>query len=254
MLGLVLECATHPLDALTGTAKMIRVYIGWDVRDAKAYQVAEASLLAHASIEVEVVGLFEHRLRALGHYRRAYMMTGNSQRIDCIDGLPFSTDFSFTRFLVPWLAGDAKADELVVYTDPDVLWRSDIARLLALCDTKTDTALWCVHNNHQPVEERKALGVQTSYPRKNWSSVMVFRPSQIVADMNEQTNMRTGRWLHTFRWLGDDLIGKLPESWNLLEGSGGLGFKPDLVHYTRGTPDFDEYKDAAYSDEWRSYL
>ena len=232
---------------------MIRVYIGWDVRDTRAYQVAEASLHAHASVEVEVFGLFEHLLRQSNAYRRPYLMTGAGQRIDAIDGKPFSTDFSFTRFLVPWLADESSHDDLVVYTDPDVLWRTDIAELLALC-VGADMALWCVQNNHQPSEERKALGVQTSYPRKNWSSVMVFRPSMIVADMNEQTNTRTGRWLHTLRWLGDDLIGRLPESWNWLEGHSSSAITPDLVHYTRGTPDFPDYENAAFADEWRSYL
>ena len=53
--------------------------------------------------------------------------------------------------------------------------------------------------------------------------------------------------------LEDDEIGGLPEAWNWLEGHSDPSIQPKLVHFTRGTPDFPGYADAAYADEWHAY-
>ena len=63
-------------------------------------------------------------------------------------------------------------------------------------------------------------------------------------------NNQNGKWLHGFRWVDDEQIGSIPVSWNWLEGSSEPEIEPDMVHFTRGTPDFKGYEDAAFASEW----
>ena len=65
-------------------------------------------------------------------------------------------------------------------------------------------------------------------------------------------NTWTGRQLHGFGWLTDDLIGKLPPEWNWLEGHSSMELNPKAVHFTRGTPDMPGYENVPYADEWRA--
>lgn len=233
------------------TDTLAKVYIGWDGRDWLAAKVARSSLLAHATNGVEIVDLFDHELREAGNYWRSYRVDSFGQKRDDIDGKPFSTEFSFTRHLVPHL--ESYGDRLVVFTDPDVLWRADVYELLALCNDP-EKAVWCVKHDHQPPELVKALGLQTQYPRKNWSSVMVFRPSLCEALGVHDVSNKTGLWLQTLEWASDDMIGALPEEWNWLEGWSPDSINPKICHYTRGTPDMPGYEDTRCADEWRGYV
>ena len=62
--------------------------------------------------------------------------------------------------------------------------------------------------------------VQTAYPRKNWSSLMLFNcdhPS-VKALTPEVVNRENGAYLHRLQWAEDSDIGALPVEWNWLEG------------------------------------
>src|SRR5690349_14189084 len=79
-----------------------------------------------------------------------------------------STQFSFSRFLTPWLCG---YDGWAIFMDCDMLVLDDIARLWALRDERC--AVQVVKHVHVPKEDVKFLGaVQTRYEKKNWWSVM----------------------------------------------------------------------------------
>ena len=82
---------------------MLHIFIGYDSREDMAYKVAAHSVRRHCSIPCVVTPLKIDSLKAAGKYWRTYRTEGQ-QRIDMADGKPFSTDFSFTRFLVPHLA------------------------------------------------------------------------------------------------------------------------------------------------------
>ena len=125
------------------------VYIGFDRREPDATMVARRSLLKTSSIELDVHELREIELRERGFYDRPYRTEGN-QRIDERDGKPFSTDFSFTRFLVPALQ-DYKGWAL--YCDSDFLFRADVKELFALADDRY--AVMCVKHDHRPKEAVK---------------------------------------------------------------------------------------------------
>lgn len=227
----------------------IRVYVGWEQRDALAYEVCVHSLKAHASIPVEVIALKEWELRRHGVYWRNYSVDRSGQMWDGRDGKPFSTNFSFTRFAVPILEGEDSG--WVLFCDADMLWRADLAELIALLDD--EKALMCVRHDHRPDEAVKMDGViQTAYPRKNWSSLMVFKPWRNSGLTKYRLNNSAGSWLHGMLWLKDHEIGGLPEAWNWLEGFSSPDIQPKVVHYTRGTPDMPGYEGSAYADEWRA--
>lgn len=214
-----------------------RVYIGWDSREDIAYQVCRHSLLRHASIPVEVIPLRQQDLRAQGLYSRP------------ADPLA-ATEFTYTRFLVPHLA-DYRGWAL--YCDCDFLWRADVAELVALADDRFGAM--CVHHDHRPSETVKMDGkTQTVYPRKNWSSLILYHCGHAATRRltPEVVNRETGAYLHRFQWLADAQIGAVPETWNWLEGWSArpASGAPNVVHYTRGGPWFDNWRDVDYGDLW----
>lgn len=215
----------------------IRVFVGWDSREDIAYQVCRHSLLRHASIPVSVIPLRQAELRAQGLYRRS------------ADPLA-STEFTYTRFLVPHLAGFRG---WALYCDCDFLWRADIAALIAQADERYGAM--CVHHDHRPPETMKMDGkTQTLYPRKNWSSLILYNCAhpatrQLTPDV---VNRETGAYLHRFQWLADAEIGALPETWNWLEGWSAkpASGTPSVIHYTRGGPWFEKWRQVDYADLW----
>lgn len=230
------------------------VYIGYDPRDAQAFEVAKKSLLLRSSIPLNIVKLDDFSLRKKGVYVRSYYTkhdyeTNTLQKYDDQDHQPFSTDFSFLRFAVPVL--ESHRDEWVLFTDPDVLWRADIAEMLAEADRSK--AVCCVHHVHEPLEKHKMDGVrQTLYHRKNWSSVMLINPARCKMLDRKTLNEATGRWLHAMIWAGsDEQIGSLSEKWNWLCGHSSDSIDAALVHFTRGTPDMEGHENEPYADEWR---
>jgi hypothetical protein len=226
--------------------KPLNVYIGLDKNiGATAAAVCEKSIRAHASIPVSVTMLDQDWLRAVGLYHRQFYVE-NSQFYDARDSRPFSTQFSFTRFLTPSLQPSGWA----LFMDSDFMFRADIADLAALFDDQY--SLMCVKHQYAPTDKTKMAGqLQQNYDRKNWSSLMAFN-----CDRNHvtpfQVNSQPGSWLHQMRWLADSEIGEFPETWNWLDGH-SKGDNPKVVHHTRGTPDLPGWEDVAYADEWRAY-
>lgn len=211
---------------------MIRVFIGYDPAETVAFGVLAHSIHARASAPVSVAPVMLSQLKDV--YRRSH------------DALQ-STQFSFSRFLTPWLAG---YEGWAVFMDCDMLMRADIAELWKLRDERY--AVQVVKHVHVPKEEVKFLGaVQTKYEKKNWSSVMLMNCAKCRALTPEYVNTASGLELHQFKWLGDDaLIGAIPNRWNHLVGYDAARADAALVHYTIGGPWFAEYRDCEYAREW----
>lgn len=216
----------------------LRIYVGYDPEEDIAFRVCRHSIERHATKPVSVVPIDAEELRERGVYRR--------------DKDPLaSTAFTYTRFLTPWLAGYAG---WALFCDCDTLFTADVAELFALA--QGDKAVHCVHHDHRPTETEKMGGkIQTVYPRKNWSSVVLYNcghPANRVLTP-DVVNSQTGAYLHRFLWLDDDLIGELPEEWNWLEGSSPQKpTVPKLIHFTRGGPWFDLDHEIAYGDLWNA--
>ena len=213
---------------------MIRIFIGFDPRETVAYHVLSHSIHARASAPVSIAPLMLSQLGGL--------MTRERNSLQ-------STDFSFSRFLTPYLCG---FEGWAIFMDCDMLVLEDIAKLWALRDEKY--AVMCVKHDHVPKEKTKFLGAQqTKYEKKNWSSVMLFNCAKCTALTPDYVNSASGLDLHRFNWLGaDDLIGEIPHRWNLLVGY-DQSIPVDEVsnlHYTIGGPYFHDYKDIDYAAEW----
>jgi lipopolysaccharide biosynthesis glycosyltransferase len=159
-----------------------------------------------------------------------------------------STDFSFSRFLTPYLSHYVGWS---VFMDCDMLMLEDIAKLWSLCDERY--AVMVVKHAHDPREKTKFLGEpQTKYAKKNWSSVMLFNNSRCRALTPDYVNTATGLDLHQFKWLkSEEEIGELPAQWNHLVGYSAPRRDAALVHYTLGGPYFSEHTECEYAEAWR---
>lgn len=210
----------------------IRIFIGYDSREVVAWNVLAHSIIRRASRPVQVAPV---KLEQLSH---VFDREKNPLQ---------STEFSFSRFLVPWMCG---YEGWAIFTDCDMLVLDDVARLWALRDPRY--AVQVVKHNHVPVETVKFLGAtQTKYEKKNWTSVMLMNCAECRALTPEYVNTASGLELHQFKWLGDDArIGEIPSEWNHLVGYDPPRPGASLVHYTIGGPYFPEYKDCEYSREW----
>ena len=211
----------------------IRFFIGYDTREAIAFSVLAHSIHRRASVPVQIAPVMLSQLASV--FRR------ESNPLQ-------STQFSFSRFLVPYLCG---YEGWAIFTDCDMLVLDDVARLWALRDERY--AVQVVKHVHVPKEDVKFLGaVQTKYEKKNWSSVMLLNCAKCGALTPEYVNTATGLELHQFKWLqADHLIGELPSRWNHLVGYDAPRDDAILVHYTIGGPYFDEYRDCEYAQQWR---
>ena len=216
---------------------MLSIHIGYDPRESVAFHVLAHSLLRRSSAPVAISPLVLGQLKSV--YRR--------QR-----GPTESTEFSMTRFLVPHLSGYAGWS---IYMDCDMLCRVDIAGLMREMERQSDRAVLVCKHDYVPKSERKFLNqVQTKYRRKNWSSLMVFNNQRCRALTPDYVNSASGLELHRFAWIEDNRIGELPLEWNWLVGE--YAWNPDarIVHFTRGGPYFDEYRNCDYAQEWFTEL
>lgn len=211
---------------------MIRVYIGYDDRERVAMYVLAHSILRRASVPVQIVPVVRRTLATMGYQRPRDEKS--------------STDFSDTRFLVPWLAGYRG---LAVFMDCDQLMLGDIAELYALRDSSK--AVMVRKHEHIPSESSKFLGAtQFQYPRKNWSSLMLFDCEKCWTLTPYYVARAPMLDLHQFKWVADDHIGALPADWNHLVDYEAPRSDVKHVHYTLGGPYFKEYVACGYADAW----
>jgi hypothetical protein len=159
-----------------------------------------------------------------------------------------STEFSLTRFLVPALS---EYRGWSLFMDCDMLCRVDIAELAHEVERQPDKAVLVCKHDYVPRTPRKFLDqVQTRYPRKNWSSLMLFNNERCRALGVDYVNSASGLELHRFAWLDDGAIGGLPLEWNWLVGEYAYNPQAKIVHFTIGGPYFDEYRGCDYAPEW----
>lgn len=209
----------------------IRIAIGYDPSEAVAYHVLCHSIMMRSSRPVSFIPLQLNSLRPV-HKRKRHPLQ--------------STEFSFTRFLTPYLTQYTSA--CVIYMDCDMLVLDDIATLVSI-DPLAPVSV--VHHQHKPVSKTKMLDqVQTQYPMKNQSSLMVFWPGHMDCRKltPEYVDTAEGLDLHQFKWASR--IGRLPFSWNHLVGYDEIvpNTQISCLHWTEGGPWWDE--SVPYADVW----
>jgi lipopolysaccharide biosynthesis glycosyltransferase len=213
---------------------LIRVFIGYDSAEEVAFSVLSHSIHARASMPVAVAPVMLSQLRSV------FERTHNTLQ---------STEFSFSRFLTPYLAG---YQGWAVFMDCDMLMLDDIAELWKLRDERY--AVQVVKHVHVPKEDVKFLGhTQTKYEKKNWSSVMLMNCARCTALTPAYVNTASGLELHQFKWLeSEELIGELPSRWNHLVGYDAPRADAALAHFTIGGPWFEGYAQSEYAPQWRA--
>jgi hypothetical protein len=227
-----------------------RIFLGWSAEEMRAWNVAQVSARARSQspvrLDIDRITMSDLRYREL--YTRPTTDRGEGHLWDELSGAPMSTAHAIARFFVPMLC---HYSGWALFTDGDVLFRDDVLSLFALADERY--AVQVVQ--HPPLSDvgfKKDGHLQTTYARKNWSSVMLFNcghPANLALEP-ELLNTAPGRDLHRFCWLSDDLIGALPMRWNYLVGVSAHDADPAIVHFTEGTPDVNGYEHCEYADEW----
>jgi hypothetical protein len=207
----------------------IRLFCGYDSREAIGFHVFVNSVIEHATRPVQ---LFPLSSMGLGRGSNA---------------------FTLSRFLVAYLCGFR--GHAIFCDASDMLAVADVAELDALFDARF--AVQVVKHQYRTRNPRKYVGTRMEssnydYARKNWASVMIVNcghpswellPSDIY-----------GHQPLEFLQLGfirDEDIGELPPTWNALVDEGQPVDGAKILHWTAGIPAFDHYSDAPGADLWR---
>lgn len=210
---------------------MIKIFIGFDQRETVAFNVLQHSIRARVTCPIAICPLDRNTLRGIYDRPRGQLE---------------STDFSLSRFIVPYLCN---YEGWAVFMDCDMLCLGDVAEFANYMTlaTRWTKAVSVVKHDYTPKEETKFLGErQTKYEKKLWSSLMIFNNALCHNLTKEAVNSRDGLWLHQFKWTSDDLIGEIPQAWNWIPGhSAGM---PKMVHYTEGGIWFNHQ--SAYAAQW----
>jgi lipopolysaccharide biosynthesis glycosyltransferase len=207
----------------------LKIFIGWDSRFPEPALVLEYSLKKHSSIPLDINFL---KYEELDFNREPDPLA--------------STEFTYTRFLVPHLCGfKGKA----IFMDNDMLCFNDIKELDDL--SMEGLTLRVVKHDHKPLTTTKMYGTpQTSYPRKNWSSLMLMDCSKLTIWTKRVVETASGAYLHRFEDILDENIGDIDSVWNSLDM---MDDKTKIIHYTDGGPWFENYVDHPHADIWFFY-
>jgi len=225
----------------------MKIFIGWDSKQQIASQVCEYSLRANSLGELDIVNLKRNDLVLSGDYFRR-------------DGDPSSTEFTYCRFLAPYLCGYKGWS---MFVDSDFLFTADIGELFNTVYGQRGhkkRAAYCVkHLEYTPKSDTKFYGEpQLTFPKKNWSSLIIFNnehPSTRQLTPMSVSN-RSPQWLHRFNWLNEEAgeLGTLPTTWNWLVGEYNYVESPPLgIHFTNGGP-FNEVHGQDYEGLWNKYM
>lgn len=227
---------------------MLKIFLGYDPREAVGYHTCVQSIIETTTPPFSITPLFA---------------TSDRQR----DG---SNRFTYSRFLVPYLCD---YQGWALYLDgSDMLVMHDLVDLVAnrFFDTLTlepsgedkQLPVYVVKLNYRTRHSRKYIGTpmecdNADYPRKNWSSVMLFNCGHFINRILTPGYVRatSGRELHTFQWVeaNGHKIGRLHDHWNFLVGEYKKKdslIPPGIAHYTLGIPAFKNYENCDYAGEW----
>lgn len=218
--------------------KVINVFIGFDPVESIAWHTMAHSIFTRSSRPVALIPV------NLTNLKNIYTRERDPKQ---------SNEFSFTRFLVPYLND---YDGYAIFFDCDMMLRTDINEIFDAVTRDPGKAVYVVKHDYEPKNEIKFLNtIQYKYPRKNWSSVILWdcsHPSN-KSVTPEYVNSASAMELHRFLWLKDDEIGELDIRWNWLVGE--YTSPPNDVkniHWTVGGPYFEEYRNVDFSQEWLS--
>ena len=209
---------------------MINVFIGFDEGEKVSYHILSESIRRQSSVPVSITPLC---LSNIPEFKRELQPNQ-------------STEFAFSRFLVPYLS-DYKGWSL--FLDSDMMFRDDIKNLWDMIDK--DKSIMCCKHDYVPKQSVKFRGAKSEpFPKKNWSSFMLMNNHRCKMLSKEYVETATGLELHQFKWTHEENVGELPLEWNWLVGEYDYNKNAKNVHWTLGGPYFKDYAKSDYADEW----
>ena len=145
-----------------------------------------------------------------------------------------STEFTYSRFLIPYLEN---YEGFSIFLDDDILFTESILPMFYFLDM--DDAVACIKYDFDKYAETKFTGEKNvSYPKKLWSSLMIFNNGHEDCKKltPEVVNTESGKYLHQFEWT--DKISEIPDWYVFTEGhdTEETNWRPSAYHYTRGGP------------------
>ena len=219
----------HRAGFTTREETILRIFAGWDEREAIGFHVFIQSLIENTKRALAITPIYG----------------------DQVNG---TNRFTNVRFMVPELCSWSG---MAIFLDAcDMQMHGDINELAGLFNPRY--AIQVVKHDYKAKSPRKYIGTELEadnleYPRKNWSSVVLWNCGHIVHfnardKIREAVESGDGAYLHRFSWIPDNLIGELPIEWNWLDEFGEG--KPKLMHYTNGIPGFTYYRNAPLAQQW----
>jgi lipopolysaccharide biosynthesis glycosyltransferase len=217
----------------------VRIFIGFDPREAVAYHVCCQSIIETSTVPVSFHPLHRTLLKGFDGQR---------------DG---TNAFTFSRYLIPYLCD---FNGWALFLDGDMTVNADIARLWEFQKVHYNKAVAVVKHDYLTKNPRKYIGsalenANVDYPRKNWSSVVLWNCAHYSNRtlMPEYVRDAPPSFLHRFQWLSDKDIGDLPVDWNHLVGEYPPA-SPSLHHFTLGLPGIKHYSNDSGSWKWHAAL
>jgi lipopolysaccharide biosynthesis glycosyltransferase len=209
----------------------LRIFVGYDPREAVAYHVCCNSIIRHASVPVSITPLHLDNLK--GIYSETHAGTNA---------------FIHSRFLVPYLC---RFKGRALFVDGDMVFTDDVAKLFAVLQSDKDVAV--VQHDYRTKFPVKYFGQPNQdYPRKNWSSVILWNcgnyPNHCLTP--QYVAEATSQHLHRFEWLNDGRIQSLPAEWNWLCDEYDHNDSAKLYHWTLGIPALPDYVNADHAEVW----
>ena len=222
----------------------MKIFIGYDSYYPEVYEVCKRSIQDMSVEEHEIFPLVKKDLIN----RELYYREPQGE----------STEFAFTRFLVPHLCN---FEGHALFCDVDFLWKCDpieIADYVSVCCNAEEHSIHVVKHPQLVTRPHGKMMDKTNrpYDKKYWSSLMYFNNEKCKRLNIDYVSTTEAGNLHGFKWLdSDDQIGELPVAYNMLVGY--YNFKdlpytrlPKAIHFTDGGPWLKQYRDVDYAKEW----
>ena len=209
------------------TSEPVRLFTGYDRREAIGFHVFAHSVLEHASRPVSITPLDAR-------------------------GMPQGTNaFTYSRFLVPWLCGFK--GHAIFADGADMLMQADIAELDAMFDPRYAVQV-VQHPDYETRHPRKYVGTSMeadnrNYARKNWASLMLINCAHVHWEGLTPEDLEAMACLFLLQ-LSGARVGSLPNEWNRLVDEGHPVEGAKILHWTAGIPGFDNYRDAPGAKLW----
>lgn len=226
-----------PLSYKDRYKERVKLFIGYDSKQSSICDTCIMSVRDYSNIPFEVIHLDSLRGRGLFWREQA---TG-------------STEFTFTRFLAPYLKGYYG---YAIFCDSDFIWKCDPLELLDVIDPSKAVSVVKHSISPSQLKSSKMDGQkQFWYPRKNWSSLMVFNCDHpFTKRLTPQVVSESpAGYLHEFSWCNDQYIGSIPHTYNYLVGYYDDIERPKAIHYTDGGPWHPGYENVEFAEEWNFY-